>query len=72
MMEWETGKHMCNKHEMNMQVLIKIKIKLLKLGARLQGNHDSLGLVTTHSSRLPEHDILLLNSLSLHVETTWQ
>lgn len=25
MMEWETGKHMCNKHEMNVQVLKKKK-----------------------------------------------
>lgn len=69
MMEWETGKHMCHKHEMNKQVRLK-KNEAGRL-KRLQGNHDRLWLVTTHD-RLPEHYILLLNSLSLHVETTWQ
>lgn len=61
MMEWETGKHMCNKHEMNMQVLLKKKnlSETLLMSEKLV--QSSL-----------EHYTLFLNSLSLPVETTWQ
>lgn len=31
MMEWETGIHMCNKHEMNLQVVFLNRCKRKKL-----------------------------------------
>lgn len=76
---------MCNKHEMNLQELFllfflnrgkkELKFALSKLDAsnagKLHENQASLCQVTTHD-RLPKHYILLLNSLSLHVEATWQ
>lgn len=71
MMEWETGKHMCNKHEMNLQFVFflnrgkkELKFALSKLDASSAGKlHEiqaSLCRVTTQIAKALHSIIKLL------------